>query len=40
MGVVDIDNTLAIVRHFGGLPVDTVVFEVEAADTFVRSRFQ
>jgi hydrogenase maturation protease len=32
-GHVGLDKVLAVVRHFGGLPVDTVVLEVEAADT-------
>lgn len=32
-GSVALDHTLSIVRHFGGLPSDTVVLEVEAADS-------
>ncbi len=32
MGLVDLDHTLAMARHWGGLPVDTVVIEVEPAD--------
>ena len=31
-GVVDIDHTLAVARHWGGFPADTVVIEVEPAD--------
>jgi hydrogenase maturation protease len=31
-GMVDLDHTLAVARHWGGLPVDTVVVEVEPAD--------
>ena len=31
-GLVDMDHTLAVARHWGGLPVDTVVIEVEPAD--------
>jgi hydrogenase maturation protease len=31
-GVVDLDHTLAVARHWGGLPPETVVIEVEAAD--------
>lgn len=31
-GIVDIDHTLAVARHWGGLPADTVVIEVEPAD--------
>jgi hydrogenase maturation protease len=30
--VVDLDNTLAMARQWGGLPADTVVIEVEPAD--------
>lgn len=33
MGLVDLDHTLAMARHWGGLPVDTVVIEVEPAET-------
>jgi len=33
MGLVDLDHTLAFARHWGELPVDTVVIEVEPADT-------
>lgn len=32
-GDVDLDHTLAVVRHWGGLPQDTVVVEVEAVDS-------
>lgn len=32
-GVIDFDATLAVVRHFGALPADSVVIEVEATDT-------
>ena len=32
-GSVALEHTLAVVRHFGGLPSDTVVLEVEAADS-------
>jgi hydrogenase maturation protease len=32
MGMVDLDHTLAVARHWGGLPVDTVVIEVEPAE--------
>jgi hydrogenase maturation protease len=31
-GLVDIDHTLAVVRHWGALPSETVVIEVEPAD--------
>ncbi len=31
-GRVALDHTLSVVRHFGGLPPDTIVLEVEAAD--------
>lgn len=31
-GRVGLDNLLTVARHFGGLPADTVVLEVEAAD--------
>jgi hypothetical protein len=31
-GVVDIDHTLAVARHFGALPSETVIIEVEPAD--------
>jgi len=31
--LVDIDHTLAVARQWGGLPVDTVVIEVEPAET-------
>ena len=30
--MVDLDHTLAVARHWGGLPADTVVVEVEPAD--------
>ena len=32
MGLVDLDHTLAMARHWGGLPVDTTVIEVEPAE--------
>jgi Ni,Fe-hydrogenase maturation factor len=32
-GVIDFQHTLAVLRHFGALPTDTVVVEVEALDT-------
>lgn len=32
-GAVGLDNMLSVVRHFGGLPSETVVVEVEAADS-------
>ncbi len=32
MGIVDLDHTLAMARHWGGLPVDTTVIEVEPAE--------
>ncbi|MGH9263250.1 MAG: PP2C family protein-serine/threonine phosphatase [Acidimicrobiales bacterium] len=31
-GLIDLDHTLAVARHWGGLPVDTVVIEVEPAE--------
>ena len=31
-GLVDLDHTLAMARHWGGLPPDTVVIEVEPAE--------
>lgn len=31
-GVIDIDHTLRVARHWGGLPADTVVVEVEPAE--------
>ena len=31
-GIIDLDHTLAVVRHFKALPEDTVVVEVEPAD--------
>lgn len=31
--VPDVDHSLSVARQYGGLPVDTVVIEVEAADT-------
>jgi hydrogenase maturation protease len=31
-GVVDIDHTLAVARHYGALPSETVIIEVEPAD--------
>ncbi len=33
MGMADLDHTLAVARHWGQLPADTVVIEVEPADT-------
>ena len=33
MGLGDLDHTLAVARHWGELPVDTVVIEVEPAET-------
>ena len=33
MGLVDLDHTLAMARHWGGLPADTVVIEVEPGET-------
>lgn len=32
MGMVDLDHTLTMARHWGGLPADTVVIEVEPAE--------
>jgi hydrogenase maturation protease len=32
-GFVDLDHTIGVVRHWGALPADTVVIEVEPADT-------
>ena len=32
MGIIDLDHTLAVVRHWGGFPPDTVVVEVEPED--------
>ncbi len=32
MGMVDLDHTLAMARHWGGLPVDTVIIEIEPAE--------
>ena len=32
MGFVDLDHTLTMARHWGGLPVDTTVIEVEPAE--------
>lgn len=31
-GVIDFDHTLIVARHYGALPEDTVVIEVEAVD--------
>ena len=31
-GTTDLDHTLAVVRHWGGFPVDTIVIEVEPSD--------
>lgn len=39
MGLVDIDHTLAMARHWGALPVDTVVIEVEPAEVSVGPGF-
>ena len=32
MGIIDLDHTLAVVRHWGAFPPDTVVVEVEPED--------
>ena len=32
MGIIDLDHTLAVVRHWAGFPSDTVVVEVEPED--------
>ena len=32
MGIIDLDHTLAVVRHYGEFPEDTIVIEVEPAD--------
>ena len=32
-GIVDLDHTLAVCRHWGALPADTVVIEVEPAES-------
>lgn len=32
-GTVDLDHTLAVIRHWGCLPADSLMIEVEAADT-------
>ena len=32
MGIIELDHTLAVVRHFGEFPLDTVVVEVEPED--------
>ena len=32
MGIIDLDHTLAVVRHWGAFPADTVVVEVEPED--------
>lgn len=32
MGAVDLDHTLTMARHWGGLPADTVIIEVEPAE--------
>jgi hydrogenase maturation protease len=32
LGANDLDHTLAVARHWGGLPVDTVVIEVEPCE--------
>lgn len=31
-GIIDLDHTLAVVRHWHGFPVDTTIIEVEPAD--------
>lgn len=31
-GTTDLDHTLAVVRHWGGFPVDTIVIEIEPSD--------
>jgi len=31
-GIIDLDHTLAVVRHWGGFPANTTVIEVEPAD--------
>ncbi|MGH9182689.1 MAG: hydrogenase maturation protease [Acidimicrobiales bacterium] len=31
-GIIDLDHTLAVVRHWGAFPTDTVVIEVEPED--------
>ncbi len=31
-GIIDLDHTLAVVRHWQALPADTTVIEVEPAD--------
>lgn len=31
-GIIDLDHTLAVVRHWAGFPQDTIVIEVEPAD--------
>lgn len=31
-GVIDLDHTLVVNQHFGSLPRDTVVIEIEAGD--------
>ena len=32
MGIIDLDHTLAVVRHWGAFPLDTIVVEVEPED--------
>lgn len=32
MGIVDLDHTLVVVRHWNAFPVDTVIVEVEPED--------
>ena len=32
LGIIDLDHTLAVVRHWGAFPTDTVVVEVEPED--------
>ena len=32
MGLIDLDHTLAMARHWGGLPADTTVIEIEPAE--------
>lgn len=31
-GIVDVDHTLALARHYGALPAETIIIEVEPAD--------
>ena len=32
MGIIDLDHTLVVVRHYGEFPADTIVIEVEPED--------